>query len=343
MSFFFNKRDFKINDSGIDSVEKVSLGKTKQSILIQAENPNKPILLFIHGGPCMPVPGVVSRGQDYAIATNTKELVKHFILVFWDQRGCGKSYDKRVPSKSMRVEQFIRDCVELIDLLRERFQQEKLYLAAHSWGTVIGLSIASRFPEKLHAYFGISQLLNWAENDRLFYGWVKSQAEKRGDKKTLRQLEDMGLPPYVESVKQWIDFRQPLITKYKSMIYESETIKHPGMIGAFKLFLNSREYSLIDIFNAFYSAYKITYTQELIEDFAKINLETIKRIDIPVFFLHGKQDFHVYGKSVETFFEELDAPLGKEMIWYENSSHMFHPHDSKEIERFIIKKQHAYL
>jgi pimeloyl-ACP methyl ester carboxylesterase len=49
-------------------------------------------MLFIHGGPSMPVPGVSCRGVDYVLITTTKELVKHFTIVYWDQRGTGKSY-----------------------------------------------------------------------------------------------------------------------------------------------------------------------------------------------------------------------------------------------------------
>ncbi|WP_153125073.1 hypothetical protein [Peribacillus tepidiphilus] len=111
MAFYSKKRDFTIADTGIDRVEMVTLGGLNQSILIQAEDPTKPVLLFVHGGPCMPVPGVVSRGQDYAVATTTKELVKHFVVVFWDQRGAGKSFDQNIPAKSMKVEQFINDCL----------------------------------------------------------------------------------------------------------------------------------------------------------------------------------------------------------------------------------------
>jgi pimeloyl-ACP methyl ester carboxylesterase len=336
VSFILKKRDFSIADTGIDSVEKVTLGKINQSILIQAQDTANPVLLFLHGGPCMPIPGVASRGQDYAIAITTKELVKHFVVVFWDQRGAGKSFDKNIPTESMRVDQFISDCNELIDILKERFHKEKIYLAAHSWGTVIGLSIASKYPEKLHAYVGISQLLNWAENDRLCYDWVRNKAQEAHDNKTLRKLDELGLPPYTRSAKQWIDFRSPLM-KYKSMIYESETIKNPGMLGAFRLFLNSSEYSLKDIFHAFSSSYKLTYTQEIVEDFAKINLHSIKKINVPIFLLHGKWDVHVNSKPVEVFFKALDAPFGKKMLWYDKSSHLFHPEDAQEIEKLIIE------
>ncbi|MEH7086792.1 alpha/beta hydrolase [Neobacillus drentensis] len=153
----FSKREFTIADEGIDLVDKITLGGVEHSVLIQGNDVTKPLLLFIHGGPCMPVPGVVSRGQDYAVSISTKELVKHFVVVFWDQRGAGKTYHKNTPKESFRVEQYIHDCHDLIDNLRSRFKKDKVYLAGHSWGTIIGLSIASRYPEKLHAYFGISK------------------------------------------------------------------------------------------------------------------------------------------------------------------------------------------
>ncbi|OLS33955.1 alpha/beta fold hydrolase [Bacillus sp. MRMR6] len=334
MGYFIKKRDFLIPASGIDSVERIVLGGVEQTILIQAMDPKKPVLLYVHGGPCMPIPGVVSRGQDYAVSTSTKELVKHFVVVFWDQRGAGKSFSKDLSAETLRVEQFILDCSELIDNLKSRFQQEKVYLAAHSWGTIIGLSVASRYPEKLYGYFGISQILNWTNNDALCYDWLKNKAEKANDQRTLKKLEEIGRPPFMK-LKEWTEFRRPLI-KYKSMIYTTETVKHPGMGGAFKIFLNSSEYTLKDIFHTFYSSYNLTYTQELIEDFAEINLEALTRIEVPIAFLHGKQDFHVDGIPVEEFFQKLEAPQGKEMVWYENSSHMFHPEDAKAIERFLI-------
>lgn len=123
------------------------------------------------------------------------------------------------------------------------------------------------------------------------------------------------------------------------MIYKSKTLKNPGKGDALKLFLYASEYSLKDIFHTFYSSLHITYTQDLIEDFAKVDFNySLKRIDIPIFFLHGTHDVHVDGGPVQNFYEKLDAPLGKEMVWYENSSHMFHPQDAKDVEKYIIEK-----
>ena len=143
MNLFSRKHDFEINVNGISAVEKVIIGEIEQFILIQAEEISNPVLLFLHGGPSMPLPGVSSRSRDYTIATNTKELVKNFILVFWDQRGTGKSYHKNIPQSTMNISQFVLDTIELTDYLRERFNKDKIFLAAHSWGTILGLKVIS--------------------------------------------------------------------------------------------------------------------------------------------------------------------------------------------------------
>lgn len=90
----FKKADFTISEKGISSIEKMMIGGVEQHILIQTEKPGSPVILFIHGGPSMPVPGVSNRGTDYALIITTKELIKHFTVVFWDQRGTGKSFSK---------------------------------------------------------------------------------------------------------------------------------------------------------------------------------------------------------------------------------------------------------
>ncbi|MFK4997464.1 hypothetical protein ACI2OX_07650 [Bacillus sp. N9] len=38
----------------------------------------------------------------------------------------------------------------------------------------------------------------------------------------------------------------------------------------------------------------------------------------------------------------MEAPNGKEMIWYKHSSHMFHPEEAKEIEKYVIEVVKGY-
>ena len=49
-----------------------------------------------------------------------------------------------------------------------------------------------------------------------------------------------------------------------------------------------------------------------------------------------EKDVHIFGDLVEDYFNELEAPAGKQIFWLDKSSHMFHPEDAKEIENILI-------
>jgi len=64
-------------------------------------------------------------------------------------------------------------------------------------------------------------------------------------------------------------------------------------------------------------------------------MDTVKRIDLPVTFIHGSKDYHVHGSLVEQFFNKLNAKH-KRMIWSSKSGHAFHPDDTKLNEQYLI-------
>jgi pimeloyl-ACP methyl ester carboxylesterase len=97
--------------NGISSLEEVELGGLKQWIFIRGTDQKNPILLFLHGGPGAPLLGM-SSSRKY-----DTELIKHFTVVHWDQRGAGKSFDTDIPVDSMTLDRFVEDSNELIDYL----------------------------------------------------------------------------------------------------------------------------------------------------------------------------------------------------------------------------------
>ena len=62
-------------------------------------------------------------------------------MVFWDQRGTGKSYypTARI-GHTMSVERMLDDTSEVIGYLRKRFNRDKIFFAGHSWGSILGIN-----------------------------------------------------------------------------------------------------------------------------------------------------------------------------------------------------------
>lgn len=335
---FFYKPDYKIPTEGIDQIDKVTIGGVKQQILIQSYSKNNPVILFLHGGPSMPLPGVSSRGKDYTIVTNTKKLVQHYTVVFWDQRGTGKSYHDDIPKETMNFWQFVHDADELIDYLRSKFNQDKIYLVGHSYGSLIGIYLAHQSPEKLHSYVGMSQIISWTENDKLCFKWAKDEANRRNDVKALKELDSIGEPPYVNSYKQWGVLRKYQI-KYSSMIYSDNKVKHPGLFKITLDMLISKDYRFKDAMNAFYKGHKLIYTDEFIKDIPTYNVKKdIRGLKVPVTFIHGRKDVHVHDELLLEYIHSLEMNQKPRVIWSEKSSHIFHPDDTALIEKILIEE-----
>jgi len=333
----FSKPDFTIASPGISAIERLTVGGIPQQILIQSVHPSNPVLLFIHGGPSMPVPGVCSRGRDYALVTNTKELVQHFTLVFWDQRGTGTSYSKHIPQETMRLEQFVQDALEVTDYLRQRFGKDKIHLAAHSWGTVIGLTLASRYSERYCSYTGFSQITNWAENDKLSYQWLLQKASKTGNSKALRELKELGEPPYTEGAKQWSVIRKWQF-KFNTMFYNNNDKKSATFFSAFQIFLKSPDFTWRNIYNSLVRGFALAYTDKFVEDLNSFDFFTsAPALRIPVMFIHGSKEKHIMPELVIRYVEQLDAPQGKRLLWSPLSSHVFHYDDARENEQRLIE------
>ncbi|TMV50352.1 alpha/beta hydrolase [Paenibacillus mesophilus] len=335
--FMGKNNDYSIPVHGINTIEKLEIGGVMQSILIQSHNPANPVLLFIHGGPSMPVPGVSCRGTDYALITCTKELVKHFTVVYWDQRGTGKSYSKHIPKQTMHLEQFIRDAAQLSDQLRSRFGQPRIHLAAHSWGSVIGLPLIHRHPEKFHSYTAFSQITNWVENDKLCYNWLLDKAKRTDHSGMLKELSEVGEPPYLESFKQWSVIRKWLI-RNNSMFHDAGDNNSATFYKTLRIMLKSPDYSLKDVFQSFVSGFKLAYTDEMLRDLNSFDFfSEVRRVEVPVVFIHGSQEKHVMPELAFRYFENLEAPYGKKFFWAPKSSHAFHPDDAKANERILIE------
>ena len=81
----------------------------------------------------------------------------------------------------------------------------------------------------------------------------------------------------------------------------------------------------------------LVFTDNMIHDISKIDFFKIDRIEIPVIFFHGKHDKVCNTDLMEQFFNQLNAPSGKRLVWLDYSAHFFYSEDAKKVEEIMCE------
>lgn len=289
----------------IAELEKLKLGGIEQYVLIRGKNKNNPVILFLHGGPGSAQIGFVSK--------YISRLEDEFIVVNWDQRGSGKSYSKSVPKETMNLEQFISDAYELVEHLCNRFNTKNIYVVGHSWGSLLGSMLVSRYPERFKVYIGMGQVINMNDNEKISYRYVLEEAKKANNHKAVKALGRIGEPPYKNEMKDLMTQRKWL-GKFKGAVYEKKLIREFAMA-----LLISPEYSLLNVFTWFSgNKFSVKY---MWSELLKFDIyRDVPEFKVPVYFCTGRHDYNTPFELSYRYYETLNAPH-KEYIWFERSAH----------------------
>jgi pimeloyl-ACP methyl ester carboxylesterase len=290
----------------IASLEKVDLNGSQQWISIRGKDINKPVLLFLAGGP---------GGSQLVTARRALGgLEDHFVVVNWEQPGAGKSFDA-VDRSKLSPERYVTDGIALTYYLRERFDEEKIYVLGESWGSVLGVWMVQQNPELFHAFISTGQMVAFLETDLMCYDFVLDLMEQRGDTKKVEQLKQQGPPPYYG---KGVAMREAaFLTETYTYMNADPNINNDG----FNTFqdLAGSEYGLYDKVNWFRGALETmdaVYPQLWEVDFRV----QVTKLEVPVYFLIGRHDVNAPPVLAEECFDLLNAPH-KEWIWFERSGH----------------------
>lgn len=303
--------DGKFLPGSIASLEKIKLGGVDQWLIIRGQNTNKPVLLFLSGGP--------GASEAARVLRFNSELEKHFVVVIWEQRGCGKSYPSIHPKSELTVDRYVADLIELTNLLRARFDEQKVYLVGHSWGTIIGLLAAQERPDLYHAYVGAAQMVDVRETDQMIYELVLDHSRQTGDINFAKALEKQGSPPYFgeSPIQPYAKLFGREYQLFEAPNIKDETYRREG--DAILLMLKQPEYGWLDrvyyllgLMNTFNTVYPQLQEMDFRVD--------ATRLDLPVYIVLGRHDLNNPPSIPEEYFSLLDAPK-KELVFFENSGH----------------------
>jgi pimeloyl-ACP methyl ester carboxylesterase len=163
----------------------IELNGARQWVSLRGD-PTAPTLLLLHGGP---------GGAEYGPRRHyLRALEDDWCVVDWDQRGAGRSYRGDETAQTLSLDILLEDGLALVDRLRAESDGRPLVLAGHSFGTVLGVLMASRAPGQLAAYVGAAQVVDWGLQEELSYDWVLGEARRVGNAKAVAALEAIGRP-----------------------------------------------------------------------------------------------------------------------------------------------------
>ena len=307
----------------IATLEKVNLNGSEQWISIRGKDVDKPVLLFLAGGP--------GGSQLVTERRALGKLENHFVVVNWEQPGAGKSFDA-VDRSTLSPERYVTDGIALVQYLRERFGEEKIYLLGESWGSALGVWMVQRNPEYFHAFIGTGQMVAFLENDVMCYDFAMDELQKRGNLEKIERLKKQGPPPY---------YGEGVALKESAFLMETFTYMNtdPNIADdGFNTFqdLAGSEYGLYDKVNWFRGALvtmDVVYPQLWDVDF-RIQVTELK---VPIYFLIGRHDVNAPPVLTEQYYERLNAPH-KKLIWFEHSGHNPWVTESTEFVDVVVNK-----
>lgn len=299
-----------VADDGIERLEKVRIGGIDQWVSIRGNDRRNPVLLMLHGGPgwvAMPTSWYFQRGWE-----------EYFTVVQWDQRGAGKTYVANDPAQvapTMSRERMVADSEEMVAWLRREFGKDKIFVMGQSWGSYLGLELARRRPEWLHAYIGIGQISNAPESERRGWAWTLQQARDDGNTEAVAELQ--GLAPYAQGsapVPLEDLFKQrKWLNHYGGMVHNRRG--GDAEAAAIKL---SPEYTDQDVAGVWKG--NDFSMQHLLSEVLTLDMSVVRELKVPLFLFEGRHDYNVSSELAAQWFGTVKAP-SKQLVWFEQSAH----------------------
>ena len=296
-----------------------SIGGVDQWVMIRGRSLANPLLIILHGGP--------GSSETALFRSFNAGLEEAFTVVYWDQRGAGRSYSRSIPAQSMTIDRFVADLDELVDRVLARFVGRRIVLLGHSWGSMLGVLYASRFPAKIAAYAGVGQVADMAASEAASYAFVLARARERGRRQAVARLLAIGPPPHtLEQIgvqRRWLMALGGVLGPNLSLaklVWRGLTSPEASPWDLVRMVEGSR-FSLPPLW----------------PELSAANLpRAVPRLEVPVFFLLGRLDMQVVSSVAAAYFEGLEAPH-KELAWFETSGHMVPFEEPERFNRTLVE------
>ncbi len=287
----------------IDTTELVTINNSKQYIRIKGNDEEKPILLYLNGGPG----DSVLKQMDRMFG----KLQTEFVVVLWDQRQSGQTTKIKTKNKVLLTQElFQQDTYALVQYLLKKFKKDKLTLVGHSYGTTLGFFMAKNHPELITNFIAVNPMVHQTESERLTLKVLLEKANSDRNTKAINELTQVQIPfknsEQLYYARKWLfDFDGKRFAKKKAFKKQ--------VLSWAKIWL------------------------PLFKEASQDNLlVSAKKLDCPISFIIGKQDYQCNYALTEKYYNQLEAPE-KQLIPLEKAGHLIPFQNNQEFQTLIIQ------
>lgn len=275
-----------IKSCEVSEVVTLTLGGYEQKVLIEGKRKDLPVVITLHGGPGSPVPfSVGCRGLF-------PEWTSKAIMVFWDQLGCGANNYKL--DDGFKISDFVEMTCNLVDYVKARFPQNKVYLFGVSWGSILSLYTALRTPEKLDGAFVYGQVLK----ELFFNGEVASAfgSAPQSAQKAVKKILETGADCEFKVLDKNLKTLYKLLNRYTNAYTNKNAA--PVRVGRIvKGLLQSPDYKFRDFIAVVKNGY--ASNTSLWRELLSLDLSSVlSEVKIKYFILQGDTDIITSTASV---------------------------------------------
>ncbi len=257
-------------------------------------------------------------------------LEEHFLVAYWDQRGCGLSYNKNIPPESINLAQMADDIIACTRLLLKKYNKSKAVMAGYSIGAATILMAAAKDSSLFSTIFAAGTDVDIPFADQYVLDFAMDKAVARNNKKWIKKIDALKSKPIVESKR--FQERAEIIGNLGGI---QTGATYSGLVlGAVKNMLFSRYYGIGGLIK---TTRGMAFCQNaFLPEMNHLNLfQIVSKIQVPVHFIQGRLDAVAPASKGKEFYEHLEAP-DKSFILFENSAHLPHYEEPEKFSNIIL-------
>lgn len=289
MHTVMSKRKKYIESCEVSGMKTCTLNGYPQKVLFEGKKRTDPIIIYLHGGPGSPIPFCAgSRGLF-------PEITDRFIMVYWDQLGCGMN-DYPIDD-TFSVDSYVTMTVDLIKAVHNDFPDNPINLFGVSWGSILAAYAAAQLSELINRVVVYGQVTKDLFFNEEVFEKLDSVALNSKEKAEVERLKTTDVIEQNE-----IKTMAGLIRKHTEGYQAKNGGKTPMGKILFGL-LTSPDYTLKD-----FKAVVVNGTlknQSLFQEIIQLDLrDTLAGIAVPYFIIQGDTDIVTSTKYIETFVKD---------------------------------------